>query len=178
MVIEHVFVTTLEAPDALRRSSEFLASGGFVVQGQNAFQLGSWNGVELVRGKQNAARAKSIEELPQRVKIEWDRGRVTVAAYIQAFAPHTFTIGSGVELPANSPKVRLHAQLMTAIVQGLELLLAYHQPPEEAGRAWQMVRVQVEEDARRRRRNRWITVAVVVVIFALLIALAIYANTR
>src|SRR3712207_6576985 len=98
MVVEHVFVTTLEAPDALTRASEFLAAGGFVVQEQKAFPLGGWNAVEVTRGKSNAARAKSVEELPQRVRVEWDRGRVTVAAYIQAFGRASFNIGSGVEL--------------------------------------------------------------------------------
>ncbi len=178
MVVEHVFVTTLEAPDALRRASEFLTGGGFAVQGQNAFQLGGWNTLELTRGKVNAARAKSIQDLPQRVRIEWDRGRVTVAAYIQAYGRGTFNIGSGVELPAQSPKVRLHAQLLTAIAHGLELLLAYGRPPQEAYVAWQQVAALIDEDARRRRRNGWIVAAVLVLLFAGLIGLAIFANTR
>ena len=178
MVIEHVFVTTLEAPDALRLASEFLTAGGFAVQGQGAFQLGGWNSIELARGRANAARAKSVEELPQRIKIEWDRGRVTVAAYIQGFARASFNIGSGLELPANSKKVRLHAQLMTAIAQGLELLLAHRRPPDEAYGPWQRASYSIAEDARVRRRNNWIKVTVVVGIIALLIGLAIWANTR
>ena len=178
MVVEHVFVTTLEAPDALRMASEFLTGGGFAVQGQNAFQLGGWNNVELTRGKVNAARAKTIQDLPQRVRIEWDRGRVTVAAYIQAFGHGTWSVGSGVELPANSPKVRLHAQLLTAIAHGLELLLAYHRPPEEAYRAWQQVAALIDEDARRRKRNSRLLIIVLVLLFAGLIGLAIVANTR
>ena len=178
MVVEHVFVTTFEAPDALRMASEFLTGGGFAVQGQNAFQIGGWNNVELTRGKVNAARAKTIEDLPQRVRIEWDRGRVTVAAYIQAFGQATWSFGSGVELPATSPKVRLHAQLLTAMAQGLELLLAHRRPAEEAYRPWNEVAALINEDARRRKRRGWIVLIVLVLLIAGLIGLAIFANTR
>ena len=178
MVIEHVFVTTLEAPDALRLASEFLTAGGFAVQGQGAFQLGGWNSIELTRGRANAGRAKSVEELPQRIKIEWDRGRVTVAAYIQGFVRASFNFGSGVELPSTSPKVRLHAQLMTAIAQGLEILLAHRRPVEEAYVPWQYASASIAEEARVRRRNNWIKIAVVLGIFALLIGFAIWANAR
>jgi hypothetical protein len=177
VVIEHVFVTTLEAPDALRLASEFLTAGGFLVQQQPGFQLGGWTTLEVARGRSNAARAKSIDDLPQRVRVEWDRGRVTVAAYIQAFGRGSFSVGSGVELPAHSPKVRLHAQLMTAIAHGLELLLAYQRPFPEAQQAWASVAVLVREDARRRRRNSVITITVLVAIFAALIGLAIFAAT-
>jgi hypothetical protein len=175
VVIEHVFVTTLEAPDALRLASEFLTSGGFLVQGQPGFQLGGWTSLEVARGKSNAARARSIEDLPQRVKVEWDRGRVTVAAYIQAYQRAFLSVGSGVELPAHSPKVRLHAQLMTAIAQGLELLLAYQRPPYEARQPWAGVSMLIAADTRRRRRNTLITVVVLIAIFALLIGLAVFA---
>jgi hypothetical protein len=178
MVIEHVFVTTLEAAEALRLASEFLTARGFAVQGQNAFQMGGWTTLEVARGKQNATRAKSIEELPQRIKVEWDRGRVTVAAYIQAYARATFGVGSGLELPANSPKVRLHAQLMTAIVQGLELLLAHRRPAGEAYVQWDGVGAFVAEDARRRRRRSRTAITILVLIFVALIALVIYANMR
>jgi hypothetical protein len=178
MVIEHVFVTTLEAPDALRLASEFLTARGFVVQGQTAFQMGGWKTLEVARGRKNAARARSIEELPQRIKIEWDRGRVTVAAYIQAYHRASFNIGSGVELPANSPKVRMHAHLMTSIVQGLELLLAHRQPMDEAARGWDSAAAVAAEDARRRRRRSWIKWGVVLAFIAFLIGLAIWANTR
>ena len=179
MVIEHVFITTKDAPEALRLASEFLTAQGFAVQGQDGFQLGGWTALEVTRGKANAGRAKSVEELPQRVKVEWDRGRVTVAAYIQAFAGRqSFSIGSGTELPPNSPKVRLHAQLMGAIAQGLELLLAYHRPPEEARGPWAAVSAAIAADARRRRRNSRNLVIGVVLVFALLIGMAIYANMR
>ena len=179
MVIEHVFVTTLDAPDALRLASEFLTANGFVVQGQGAFQLGGWTSIEVTRGRANAARAKSIEELPQRVKVEWDRGRVTVAAYIQAFGGRqSFTIGAETELPPHSPKARLHAQLMGAIAQGLEMLLAHRRTPDEAMGPWRAVAAEIAADAARRRRSTRIGLTILVVFLALLVALAIYLNTR
>jgi hypothetical protein len=132
----------------------------------------------VTRGRDNAARARSVEELPQRVRVEWDRGRVTVAAYIQAFGRSAFSVGSGVELPAHSPKVRLHAQLMTAVAQGLELLLAHHQPPDEARRPWDAAAAMIAADARDRRRKRNVALTVLALLFAGLIGLAVWANMR
>jgi hypothetical protein len=180
MVIEHVFVTTLEGADTLRLAVEFLTAGGFMVQpGQGPPPIGGGRAfVELARGRTNAAKAKSVEELPQRVCVEWDRGRVTVAAYIQAYTRTAFSVGSGDELPAHSPKVRLHAQLMSAISQGLEILLAHRRPFEEALQPWQAVASAVAHDAAQRRRKSTIKAAVIIGIFALLIGLAIFAATR
>ncbi len=161
----------------MRLASEFLTANGFAVQGQGGFQLGEWTSLEVARGKANAARAKSIEELPQRVKVEWDRGRVTVAAYIQAFAGRqSFQIGSGTELPPNSPKARLHAHLMMAIAQGLESLLAFHRPAEEAIGPWQAVSAEIAGDASRRKGRRRTGLAILVIALVLLVGLAIYAN--
>lgn len=178
MVIEHVFVTTLDAPDALRLASEFLTANGFAVQGQGGFQLGGWTSLEVARGKANAGRARNIEELPQRVKVEWDRGRVTVAAYIQAFAGRqSFQIGTGSELPPDSPKARLHAHLMMAIAQGLEILLAHRRPAEEAIGPWQAVAAEIQADAAARKRKGRLGLIVLFVVIGLLVLLAIYANT-
>src|SRR4051794_16092301 len=83
MVVEHIFITTLEAPDALRLASQFLNARGYIASAQSAFAIGGgggWNVLEMTRGKKSAAKAKSVIEFPQTIRIEWDRGRVTVAA--------------------------------------------------------------------------------------------------
>src|SRR6266550_777518 len=82
MLVEHAFITTLEASDALQLASRFLNARGFEAVAQNAFALGpgGWNVLEMTRGKRKAQRAKSVVDLPQQVRLEWDRGRVTVAA--------------------------------------------------------------------------------------------------
>ena len=84
MVVEHTFITTIEGHDALRMAWELLVSRGFApLPPLEAAQLPhSPNAVELRRGRENPDRAKSVVELPQFVRVEWDRGRVTVAAAI------------------------------------------------------------------------------------------------
>src|SRR3954452_20642571 len=91
MVIEHQFVTTMEGSDAMRAASEFLTARGFAVKGQNDFAVGGgWTTLEVIRGKSNAARAKSIAELPQRLRLDYDRGRVTVAATLEYYQRGSF----------------------------------------------------------------------------------------
>src|SRR5689334_21573109 len=83
MVVEHTFITTLSAPDALRLASQFLSQRGFVATAQEAFAIGAgdaWNVLEMTRGQKKARRAKSIVVYPQTLRLEWDRGRVSVAA--------------------------------------------------------------------------------------------------
>src|SRR6188474_2921057 len=87
MIVEHVFITTMEAPDALRLASQFLSSRGFEAVHQEAFQLGApdtWNVLEMRRGKKTPAKAKSHLELPQQVRLEYDRGRIALAASAQS----------------------------------------------------------------------------------------------
>src|SRR3954453_1751804 len=86
MVVEHTFVTTMLAPEALTAASGLLASRGFVAIGDRAFALdGGWNCLEMTRGKKNAARSKTILDLPQQVRIEFDRGRISMAASLTAW---------------------------------------------------------------------------------------------
>jgi hypothetical protein len=110
MLIEHSFVTTLDMPAAMSHAAAFLAYFGFKVQSFEAGRL------EAIRGRVRATAARVVQ-LPQTVHLIFDRGRVTIAASIQQ------RTGDG--LPA-------HAQLMTALVRGLERLLAHQLPFEQA----------------------------------------------
>ena len=101
MVVEHVFVTTLEMDEALGRTRRLLTELGFRPKPSVA------SCVHAVRGRKRPNSRKLIE-LPQVVQVEFDRGRITVAAGI--------TLRRGKDLP-------IHAQLMTALARGLELLL-------------------------------------------------------
>ena len=164
MVIEHQFVTTMDAPEAMRTASEFLTSRGFAVKGQNAFAVGGgWTTLEVSRGRKNAARAKSVAELPQRVRLDFDRGRMTVAAAIEYFRHGAF--GTSAREPApDSKKVRDHAALLTAIVQGLELLLANRLPPEQASSEWATVEQRIIQEGRRRRRRNFLAAVIIIVV--------------
>ena len=177
MVIEHTFVTTMEAEEALRTASEFLRRhGGFEPEADRAFQLGrpGWNVIELKRGKKSASRAKLVSELAQQIRMEWDRGRVTLAASI---APRTGAF-YGTDTSPRHVRNRLAAELMTAIARSLELLLAYRMPPEQAARPWDQAQAQVDEQRRREKRRNVIAWTVVVLILVGLLALSIWVNTR
>ena len=68
MVIEHTFVTTMEAPQAMTAAAQFLAQRGFVDAAGHGFAVDNeadWNSLEMRRGKKSAVRAKSIAQLPQ-----------------------------------------------------------------------------------------------------------------
>ena len=181
MIVEHVFITTLEAPDALRLASEFLMAGGFIVQRDTAFSVDApWTKLDVVRGVANAARAKSIDQLPQRLVLEWDRGRVTVAASIEWVPPGAFRWGTNREPPAHSPKVRTHVELMHALVGGLEALLGRRVPPEEARRAWAEVETRLREESRRQGRRRnvilWSVLGGILLLLALVIVAAVMSS--
>lgn len=177
MVIEHVFITTLDAPQTLKLASDFLTARGFTAANQGAFQIGEWTTLEMTRGRNKPQQAKSVEELPQRLRLQWDRGRVTVAASISPFHRTSFSFSSGEDLPANSPKMRLHLELLMAIAEGLEQLLAQRRPPDEAQARWNNVAAAIADDARRRKRRGRMTLTIFLVFIGLLVALAILANT-
>ena len=69
MVVEHTFITTMEAADALATAGRALVSEGFEVQQASDRAL--------------TARRVSGSRFPGRVHLEWDRGRVNVAVSIE-----------------------------------------------------------------------------------------------
>lgn len=191
MVIEHSFVTTLEAPQALALAAEFLAGRGFVNAEGSAFAVqpvavapgqpmpvvplssgpatpaGGWNSLEMKRGVKNPARAKSVAELPQVIRLEFDRGRINVAASIPAWARSFWTAGSR-ELKATHPKVKGNVDLMMAIIWGLEQVVVHQHPPHVAASNWLQVESHLiaEGQKKRRRSTVWLVLAIIFVVVA------------
>jgi hypothetical protein len=180
MVVEHAFITTLEAPDALRLASQFLSERGFEARAQEAFAIGSggnhWNVLEMSRGKKNPRRAKSVLEYPQTLRLEWDRGRVTVAVSSTSYQESRSDY-----FGRHKGKIAQWQQEgLMAIVTHLQQLLE-----GRATEADTVASLAAQEndlharDRRRRARNMWITVVVLVLAFGGLIALiAVLANVR
>lgn len=174
MIVEHAFVTTMEASEALQLASAFLTARGFEAASQGAFAVdGLWTSAAFRRGQAKARRAKSIAELPQQVHLEWDRGRVTVAASIEHAERSSFSMG---EIKADSPKLRIHTDLLLAIARGLEMVLAENQPAEHAYQQWDHVNQFIAENARRKRGRSRILIAVAIVLFALTIGMIVLAT--
>ena len=188
MIVEHVFITTLEAPEAIRLASQVLSSRGFVARAVAAIEVAAPGavagtpprsaGLEMARGKASAARARSIDELPQRLRLDWDRGRVTVAACIEYFQHGSFNVGTQRDPAPDSPKVRSHVELMTAVVGALEMSLAHRVPVEEATRRWAEVENRLREESRRKRHRRNVILWSVLGGIVLLVVVIIVLNTR
>ncbi len=186
MVIEHTFVTTMDAPDALRLASEFLSQRGFVGLDRTAFPMeGAWKTLEMTRGKKKAARAKSVSELPQSIRLDFDRGRITIAASISANASWGGSqwggVGFGLDATSTnySPKrMQLHTDLLTSIARGLELLLSQKSDPATAAADWSAVESRIAAAAKKRRTRQLILLAVFLIFIFGAITLIVLATTR
>lgn len=180
MVIEHTFVTTLEADQTMQAALQFLSMRGFVRPALTAFPVGkTWDTLEMRRGKTKAARAKNIADLPQVAHVQWDRGRVTVAMSIEPSytwgGQQAFGFQAGTT--AGSPKkMKLHVRMLSAIATGLEQVLAHQADPMIAVQPWVSADEEAAALARRRTRRNWIIFAIVLALFAGVIAL-IVANS-
>ena len=183
MITEHVFVTTMEADETMRAAMAFLRGRGFEAAAAPAFAVGQtrWDGIEMRRGRTNPERAKSVSELPQTVRVEWDRGRVTIAAAITPShawgGTHWGNIGFGISAGATGvpKKMVLHEQLLMAITTGLEDVLVRRADAATAGAAWDLAEASIADAARRARRNRMILLVVVIVMVAALGGLIAWA---
>ena len=177
MVVEHTFITTVEGHDALRMAWELLVSRGFgpLPAAEAAQRPPVHNAVELRRGRENPDRAKSVVELPQFVRVEWDRGRVTVAASI---TPRTawgrqYAPGAIVSKPLSAREPD-QENLLLAVVGSLEMLLAHGRAPAECVAGLDQIQYQLVEMARRKRRRNWMILLGVVLAF---VAFVVFAAT-
>lgn len=169
MVIEHSFVTTLEAAPAMEAAHATLRRHGFA---RSTF--GAADSVELRRGKTSASRAKTVAELPQAVRIHWDRGRVTMALSIDNYA--MWGAQASLTGSSNSKKLKLHTELLTAIAVALEKVLVHRLPIEMAAADWDRIEKDIIDTARRRTRRMWIIFAIIMAVFAAIITTAIMAS--
>ncbi len=117
MVVEDYFVTTLPAGEALSVTQAILSADGFrdivgAAQNPNA-------GASLLymkRGKPMLQRKASVRDLPQEIRLEYDRGRVNIAASIHRRGKERYA----------------HAELLIALLTTIRLLLTGQLPIEQA----------------------------------------------
>ncbi len=174
MVVEHTFVTTLGLDAAMEQAWRLLTARGFATGTTGAPRASH---LELRRGTAKAAQAKSVSELPQVVRMDFDRGRVTVAVSIEASATWGGASSWG-GVSERSQKMTLHARLLTAIANALEGFVARNLPAAEATAEWDDVERDVadaaQDIARRKRRRLIILLSVLAMIVAGLVALVVY----
>lgn len=182
MVVEHIFVTTMEPAQTMQAAMQFLASRGFARPDAVAFPIGNgeWTTLEMRRGKQKASRARDVSQLPQVAHVQWDRGRVTVVLTIEPSHVWGGSSGSfGLQVggaDGHPKKMKLHTQMLTAIATGLEQVIAGGVLPGAAAQAWAAADEEAYRLARRRSRRNWIILGVVVALLAGVIALAVLAS--
>lgn len=175
MVVEHSFVTTLDGPQALQAASAFLAQRGFVPANTGAFPMTdpAWSTIKMTRGKTTRT-ARSVSQLPQSIRVDFDRGRVTLAIAITPSA--AWGAGSFYSEPKPTHKrLRLHRELLTAIASSLESLLVHRQPEPQAAAFWDAAEVEIARAARRRKIRNAIILTAVILLVAVGIVIPILA---
>jgi hypothetical protein len=151
MLAEHTFVTTLTDAEALDRGQRFLEALDFEIESRLVQQL------TARRGKSRAHRGR-IDQLPQRVKLDFDRGRVVLAASIEI----------------HGKSKQLHQDLLLAIARALEANLVRG---EDFSAFDELTDVQqrIENDAHHRRVG---AIIIIVLVWIFLITIVWMAASR
>ncbi|MEX2213085.1 MAG: hypothetical protein WD768_03090 [Phycisphaeraceae bacterium] len=178
MLVEHTFVTTLEWKEVIQQLVDPMEQMGFRWEVQCAVcgydvrgslregrtlcsECGKPAPLVFTYGKKSPGKAKGISDCPQRIQIDFDRGRIMIGA---ALTPRG---------KAKGP----HGHLMTDLVRGLEHFLIGGIPFDEAFRKWKHNSVIFDEEAKRKRRQGC-TIAIVIVfgLIGLIILIAVLAS--
>ena len=155
MLAEHIFITTLPDAEALDRAQRFLQALDFEVESRQAQQL------TARRGRARPHRGP-IDRLPQRVKMDLDRGRVVVAVSME---------------PTGRP-TELHEDLLLAIARAIEANINAGASVSEAFVKLSDVQRRITADSRRRRDGKLILYGTLVLLLALMIYLMFMATLR
>ena len=146
MHVEHSFITTLAYDDYVNGTRATLRSLGFILE------MTSDAGIKAVRGAKKAAKAKSVDALPQTVKCNFDRGRVEVAVGVDRRGSY------GGALP------ELQAVLTAQLIE--ESLKPESLDPQLDPR-WLALGADIETHRKRRKRVRMIVWCLVILFFVL-----------
>jgi hypothetical protein len=162
MIVEHVFVTTLEPTDAFHQAASLLAPRGFYYAPEAALQPGSAT-IEFHRPARTTVTHAALKH-PQSIRLEYDRGRITLAA--AATLPEASPYASfATSKKLSASQIAQVADLLTEIARSLETLLVHPTDPAQAAAGWDRLEAQYETDATatRRRSHRTVVIALGVV---------------
>jgi len=152
----------------MQSASVFLQEFGFTAEGGNGLSC-----IEVRRGSTKPRSQKAMRQWPQQVRLEWDRGRVDVAAsMIPPLRGRLSTYGGAVRKKDEAAV----QEMLIGLVQALEILLA-GRSEDLARKQWaEFERGIAEKDERARRRQRtinMIAIAVFVIVIGIVILVAI-----
>jgi hypothetical protein len=170
VVVEHVFVSVLPVEEVLLRADEMLSSLGFIgpldpahfdaTQPAAQRPASTTTVRDWKRGCDKLKKAKSISDLPQRARLEFDRGRVALAL--------------SVETPPRSDK--LHAEMLLSIARSLELRLSKDASVTDSLAPADAVQAEIDRKTRRARIARIIVLSILVLFILGVVALVIVAT--
>ena len=133
----------------------------------------TWNALEMTRGRKKAARAKSVVDFPQQLRIEWDRGRVTVA--VSALSPQESQV-TGWSTKPKGKVAALQEQMLAGLVNHLQQLLEARVDSEQVLAAWAGYEKRLHDaDRSRRRRNLWISLTILFLLFGAVVLIIFLA---
>lgn len=134
MIVEHDFITTRPAGEALESARELMADFGFSLLGPAGVES-----VQFTRGRKDPRRAVyCLQEQPQRAAVTFDRGRITVAASIE---------------PYGKPR-DLHRELLLTLAMLLEAGITVGADPAKLHSRWEDLHQRIRRDNFRRRLPR------------------------
>lgn len=189
MMVEHEFITTIPADDALARAEAGLLQMGFLrvsvfdplTESRPCVSCGyDLKGldmklpcpecgtrphlarrVEYAKGKASARKAMfALENQPQRVFVEFDRGKLIVAASIE---------------PYSKPE-KLHSELMVAIASRVQRAVQGTPEQEILDPAWRDLVVRIGKRNFRKRLPQWIALGFIVIVLAAAVVVGVIAS--
>jgi hypothetical protein len=136
MIVEHAFITTKEEAEVEATARDLLSMLGF---SPAVTPEGTADRLEFSRGRRHARQAiYNLERQPQRVRIEFDRGKVTVAASIEPHGkPHD-----------------LHRELLLTLATFIEARVAAGADPTPLRERWDDLHGRIRGHNRRARLPR------------------------
>jgi hypothetical protein len=153
MIVEHTFVSTLEVAACEQRTRDLLQACGFREEAATS------GGLEFRRGAKSPNKARRPDDVPQSVRVEFDRGRVVFAASLTPLRR---------PLPEQKDVLLLIANTLESfLTQNLELA--------EVLRPWIALSDRIANQQRRRKRIQHTFVAALLLLLVALVVLLVYA---
>jgi hypothetical protein len=151
MLVENIFITTLDAGPTLDAANEYLTALGFQSAPSSEPQPPA-NTAQWSRGLKKLKHYVRISDLPQRARVDFDRGRVTFAISVEE---------RGKEKPA------LHEGMLMSIATGIEQYIG-GKPMTDALAVVDGPQAGIEKHFRRQRLIKWIILSIPITIFGLI----------
>ena len=178
MIAEHIFVTTLKPAEAFDLSTQFLGHFGFVPGAITTDSDPKQQNLSFSRGAARPRKTDPLNKWRPRVMIQYDRGRITVAASIMSPVSGRWTTESEA-----IPKTYrdLAEKFLFQITTSLDNLLAHNGSPDKALADLTEFEQKIGGEYSQRSKRRTITMVIVVGVFILamiIMVVALVANVR